>query len=176
MARETASGAEPEGDELPPNYEWDALRGLDRFRRPVRTAVARLNRIPWLERVGEPESWDDQVVRVWDRPAALAAAERRIPLASAVTRWMEEVGKISGRWEMMDAAHAYWIARFAHPEAYLYADPLTQTAIHFDCVGALWELILDEVMPIRFRREAIRWYERGHWLCGIAEDGRRIVW
>jgi len=35
---------------------------------------------------------------------------------------------------------------------------------------------LDDLVSVRLFRETIDWYEKGHWLCGIDKQGRRLVY
>lgn len=157
-------------------HAWDRL---GRYRLPVRRLVRRLNRIHWMEHAGEPAPWDETVVRVRHLEEAKRVRDETLrPLVNTVWQALEEIGRAAGRLELMQAAEDYWIAEFdpQFDQEPSYTHNLLLAPIHSDLVGALREIVLDDVVSIRFFRESITWYERGHWRCGIREDGRRVVW
>jgi hypothetical protein len=162
---------------IPADLERHALKKLDRWRTPVRQFVERVNKIRWMARAGLPEPWDGEVVRVWNVEAANQADSAFTPVLDAVWTSLEDIGTAAGRLEVMRAAEDYWIVRFdPHPRDRRSWPDLLAAQIHTDLVGALRELVLDDMVSIRYFRDSLAWYERGHWRCGVAEDGRQVVW
>lgn len=171
---DTMSG---EGDPVPADLVPKALQRLGRFRKPVQRLVHEVNRIHWMEHAGQPEPWDDQVTRVWDFASAKEVSGTFIAVEDAVWESQRIIGEATGRYDQMDAAEDYWIGCFSpRPSEPSYAEDLLFARIHSDIVGALREVILSDVVDTRFFRQMITWYKRGHLMCGITENGRRVIW
>ena len=167
------------GKDLPRTSAQEALLQLGGFRAAVRDLVRRVNELPWMEHAGEPAPWDGDVVRVRTLEDARRMEKDTFrPVVMAVWNALEEIGKASGRFDLMLAAEDYWIAAFdpRFDQEPSYPHDLLFPQIHSDIVGALREVILDDVASVRFFRSNIDWYERGHWRCAITHDGRPVVW
>lgn len=171
----------PEGNipGIPEDLERQALAVLGRDAKPVQAFVRRLNRIPWLERAGMPEGWDKEVVRVWNLADARQAEREFRPVHRVVWSALEAGGETTNRFAAMEAAENYWIARFEprydrHEPSYVH--DLLFAEISTDIVGALRELILNDWVPIRFFRQKIDWYAKGHWLAAVTPEGRKVVY
>ena len=159
----------------------ERLEQLGRFRDPVERLIARASRNRWFERVQLSESWDHEVLRVRSLDEAKRMAKDYSPVTNAVLMALESVGKAAGRWEKIRAADIYCSAYLnLYPEGVSIASKLRMRSLYMhvftDFHGALRETILDDLVQIRFYREAIVWYERGHWRCAIGSDGRQVVW
>jgi len=154
-----------------------AWRRLGRFQKPVQAQVRRVNKIRWLERGGLAEQWDGEVVRIWHYEDAEQISRGFMPVREAVWTALGEIGQSVGRFGAMQAAEEYWIARFKPQprDRRGYIDEL-YPSIDSAIVGSLREIVLDDVVSVRFFREAIDWYEKGHWLCAIDEHGQRLVY
>jgi hypothetical protein len=168
-----------DNDGIPEDLDRDAREKLGPYLRRVEDLVRRVNRIHWLARAGEPEPWDREVERV---PSLAEGKERYhafVPVGDAVWKGQTEIGAATGRSQLLDAAEDYWIARF-HPRFDLhepsYTHDLLFAAVRNDVVGALREVILQDVVPMRFFRDALVWYERGHWRAAITPTGKRVVY
>jgi hypothetical protein len=163
---------------IPDNLDEDALARLGRFGRPVQHFVRKVNRIHWMERAGKPEPWDAKVLRVWNIAEAKKEKAAFRPIYNAVWDNLEGLGRVANRFDQMQAAEDYWIARFNpiydRQEPSITHDILFPE-IHSDIVGALREVVLDDLVSLRFFRANVRCYERGHWCPGVTPEGLKIV-
>jgi hypothetical protein len=132
-----------------------------------------------LKQAGKPEPWDNEVVRVWTLEDAKRADRESAQIEKAVWNALEQLGREVGRFPQMRAAEDLWIVRY-HPRfdsgELSYSQDVLFPQIRTDIVGALREAVLSDIVPVRFFRESLRWYEKGHWRCAILPDGRRVVY
>jgi len=161
------------------NLERDAREALGPYLPRVERLIRRVNRVRWLARVAEAEPWDKDVERVQSLEEAKERYWSFVPVMDAVWKAQTEIGEASGRAGLLGAAEDYWIARFnprfdVHEPSYTHE--LLFAAVRNDVVGALREAVLEDLVPIRFFRDAIRWYERGHWRAAITPGGKRVVY
>ncbi len=162
---------------IPKNLRRRALARLGRFREPVEEFVQRANKIRWLEHAGRPEPWDSEVVRVGSLEEARKAYHEFLPLSETVWESLESIGKAAQRFDAMQAAEDYAIAASKWPdEESASRYDLLQAKINSDTVGSLREIVLEDLVSIRFYRQCIEWYERGHCRCAITGDGRPVIW
>lgn len=161
---------------VPADLKERSEERLGRYLPSVDALVERVNRIPWLARVGETEVWDAEVVRVANFEEAKRLDRESAPFLDSVWRYIEEIGKSLGRLGVMEAAAEYAIACFNYSgERVDYYDSISDPA-NFDIEGAVRETILDDVVPLYFFRDAIHWYELGHWRCGFTKRGEKIIY
>ncbi len=164
---------------VPDDLDRRALAVLGRDAKPVQAYVRRMNRIHWLERAGQPEEWDHRVVRVWDLEEAKRAERAFRPVHRAVWSGLEAIGKAADRFEAMEAAEDYWIVRFdprfdQHEPPYVHEVLFAE--IRTDIVGALREIVLDDWATVRFFRQKIDWYAKGHWCAAVTPEGQKVVY
>ena len=166
-------------DVIPENLEANALQTLGPYARRVQNMVRRLNRIHWLARAGMPEEWDSKVERVSSLTEARKLHRTFVPVDDAVWKSQTEIAEVIGRSALLRAAEDFWIARFDprfdhHNPSYTHE--LLFAAVRSDSVGALRELVLEDIVPMRFFRDAIGWYEKGHWRAAITDEGMRVIY
>lgn len=161
----------------PSDVEDASWKCVARFHQPVTQFLEGINEFHWLVRAGERDVGVDNIVWIPDAQTAKLEYRRLLPLTNGVFVALGAIAETIGRGSVMQAAEDLWITHF-DPK---WGDVMTLedvlgTSVHSQLVGALRELVLDDVVSIKFFREAVSWYERGHFLCGVDEVGRRIVW
>lgn len=160
---------------IPEDLEERAVERLGRQRVRVEAFVLRASSINWLTRAGQPEPWDAEVDRVWSLQEARLAERRFRAVTTEVWSVLENVGRAVGRFDMMQAAEEFWIARLEVPDQSSDAFDRLHPQLNSDMVGALREILLDDVVPIRLYRRRMEWYEKGHWLCAVDVDTGRLI-
>ncbi len=76
----------------------------------------------------------------------------------------------------MEAALDLSIARSDWPDPWSANYDRIWPAITTTLEGALRELVMTDVVTIRYFGERIDWFEREYWWCGLTEQGQRIIY
>lgn len=166
-----------EASGIPLDLEERAVETLGTHLSSIEAFVRNASMIPWLARVDRFESWDSEVHRIRNLEAALDAERAFEPVSDRVWEAIETLGRSAGRFHQMQAAEHYWIVRHEVPDEYSAVYDRLLPQFSADQVGAMRELILEDLVAIQFYRQRMEWYERGHWLCAIElESGRPIIY
>jgi hypothetical protein len=120
---------------------------------------------------------DDSTVKITTFEEARESYGNLVTLSDKMWRFLMDVAEFSGRVEIIKRNERYFNRSFSpNPMYNEWTARKLFDAILSDLRGCIMEVVVDDIVSVSFYRESLRWYEMGHWRCGIDESGRRLIW
>jgi hypothetical protein len=150
---------------------------LGRFLPLVADHVDRFNQIRWMSNAGSPTRSYGGVVFVNSLESARIEYQSLVKLSTTIWKSYDAIANELCISDLFSYSEDYFINHFSPEPQYLeWTSRRLFDAILSDLKGCLREVILDEIIHATFFRDSVKWYELGHWRCGIDKFGRRSVW
>jgi hypothetical protein len=176
----------------PDDIAKDAARRLQEWAPRVRRIVGSLNSIHWFSRAGDTSDYANgqghlrslrrgarrRVKPVGDIDSALRHRRDELKIDDQIWTLLNDLGKDQNLLGVMMAAEEYWVASFdfEFESTEIPQDQIDELLpfIRSDIVGALREAVLGDGVGIYYFSDALFWYRKGHFRCGV-KDGFELV-
>jgi len=171
----------------------DASSRLGAWEPWIRRIVTDMNKVHWFARVGEISDYTNgnghlrslrrgarrRVKAVDDVDLALSLRRDELQIDDQYWGLLENLGRNQNLFEIMIAAEDYWVAafNFGLHSPRVSEDKVDQFLpfVRSDIVGALREAVLGDGAGIYYFSDALFWYRKGHFRCGL-RDGFELVY